>query len=185
MKRGIPPRLISRTTPYPRFEEAHVHSRQSDPRAVRIEIVVLIALGFALIWSIGHPCVALGKTVNASMYGGKGDSASSRSLHDGFGKATKYRNVIALRSTHFGDLYQISHKRHGKWYTGLYVQGDYGPASWTGKYVDILWGGAKRLSLPGTGHVRIVKVGHLPRSKWRKFTYYRSLRECKRKLRWK
>lgn len=164
--------------------EAHVHTRQLDLRVARFETRLFWLTVALLICATIFAGKAHAKTVNASMYGGKGDSASSRSLHDGFGKATKYRNVIALRSTHFGDLYQISHKRHGKWYTGLFVQGDWGPASWTGKYVDILWGGAKRLSLPGTGHVRIVKVGHLPKRLWRAFKNYRSLAECRRILRW-
>jgi hypothetical protein len=79
-------------------------------------------------------------------------------------------------------LYLIKYRRHGKTYQQLCCNLDYGPASWTGKSVDIGYGAAGRLAFNGVGHISITKVGKLPRSKWRKFKNYTTLEECKEKL---
>lgn len=146
--------------------------------------VATLALGVAAaLATLVCPNVAYGRTVNASMYGGPNDTAGSTIAASGAGKLRKGRNIIALRTHRFGDLWKISYKRHGKWRSQIFINLDYGPAQWTGRKVDIGWGGAKRIWFPGIGKVKIKKVGHLPRSKWRKFTHYKNLEQAKRRLR--
>jgi hypothetical protein len=150
--------------------------------------VLLVALALSVTASLATlvcPKVAYGKSVKASMYGGPHDNCGSTIAASRAGRLRKGRNIIALRSRHFGDLWKISYKRHGKWRSQIFCNLDYGPAGWTGRKVDIGWGGAKRIWFPGTGKVKLKRVGHLPKSKWRKFTKYRNLAECKRKLRFK
>jgi hypothetical protein len=148
-------------------------------------LAVVVAASLAV---LGSPAAAHAKTktVRASMYGGPNDPGCSSTLAASkAGRLRKGRNIIAMRTHRFGDLWKISYKRHGKWRSQLFVNLDYGPAKWTGKKVDIGWGGAKRIWFPGVGKIKIKKVGHLPKSKWRKFTKYKNLAECKRKLHFK
>lgn len=161
-------------------------------RMTTIALPVLLAglaLGVAAsLAMLVSPSVAYAKTktVRASMYGGPKDPGCSSTLAaPKAGRLRKGRNIIALRTHRFGDLWKISYKRRGKWRSQLFVNLDYGPAKWTGKKVDIGWGGAKRIWFPGVGKIKIKKVGHLPKSKWRKFTKYRTLAEAKRKLHFK
>jgi hypothetical protein len=150
--------------------------------------VLLAALALSVTASLATllcPNVAYGKSVRASMYGGPHDNCGSTIAASHAGRLRRGRNIIALRSRHFGDLWKITYRRHGRSHSQLFVNLDYGPAKWTGRKVDIGWGGAKRIWFPGVGKVKLTKVGHLPKSKWRKFTKYRTLAECKRKLHFK
>jgi hypothetical protein len=177
----VTPPTIRRVGPYP--EPA------TDPLMMLVEVGVLLLIIVALIAGaiMANPDPAHAsswQTVNASMYGGSHER-DQESLHDGFGKAKSDRNCIAMRTRDFGALYMVVYFRHGRTYRQLCVVADYGPAKWTGRKVDILRGGAKRLAFPGTGRVRIKRVGKLPKRCWRKFRNYKTLAECKRKLRWR
>jgi hypothetical protein len=152
-------------------------------RARRTRTLGIIALAVMAVGWFASP--AVGKTVRASMYGGPHDHCGSTIAAPHAGHLSYGRNVIALRTRHFGDLWKISYRRHGKWYSGIYCNLDYGPAKSTHRKVDIAWGGAKRIALPGLGKVRITKVGHLPKKYWRAFGHYKTLEECKRKLKWR
>jgi hypothetical protein len=155
-----------------------------------VRLATTLGVAALAIWAVGW-CAAPAqakprtKTVRASMYGGPHDHCGSTIAASHAGRLAYGRNIIALRTHHFGDLWKISYRRHGKWHSSIFINLDYGPAKWTHRKVDIAWGGAKRISLPGLGYVRITKVGHLPRKYWRKFGHYKTLKECKRKLRWR
>lgn len=153
------------------------------PLRLTLVLVLSVLLIAGLVFAVYSPRIAHGKTVKASMYGGPTDPGCSTALAaPRAGRLKKGRNIIALRTHKFGQLYIIKYRRHHRTYQQLACNLDYGPARWTGKYVDLGYGLAGRLAFNGAHKVQIVRVGKLPKRLWRKFKSYRDLRECRRKL---